>query len=106
MRGDLDLSTVEVELPSRGGRRSTVLRLSGLDWCRFWLGFVRDFDDGAGFALRVDILLNDPDGLSVEFRIGEHAGCRSCVVKNAEPELAVVISQACPSPDDLLELAH
>ena len=56
--------------------------------------------------LPVHLLFGDPHRIAVEGRIGKEPRGGAGVVENVEPELAVVIPDARPAPDDLLELAH
>ena len=94
----------EIEFPSPLFRRFDDLWAGLGGRFGFRLGF--SLADGGDVPLPVDLLFGDPHRIVVEGRIGKEPRGGAGVVENVEPELAVVIPDAGPAPDDLLELAH
>src|SRR3984893_18603870 len=98
----LDLAAVKVELSPLFCRRLDDLWFALAWWDRLGFGF----RDGHHFAVRRDLLFCDPSRVAVEQGVSEQPGGRPGVVKDVEPELAVIVADARAAANDLLELAH
>src|SRR4029450_6705061 len=102
MSSDLDLAFVEVEFaPLRSGRfndlRSLPLKA---------LGRLDNFDHDLRLGALDQLLFSYQRRVAVEVWIREHAGRRTGVVKDVEPQLAVVIPDAGATTNDLFEIGH
>src|SRR5438093_786036 len=103
MGSDLDLPAIEVIFPALISPWLADTRFRSLGCRLVWRHL---FAECAGAAVVRELLFGNPRWVAVECSISEQPCCRTGVVDDVEPQLPVVISNACPTADDLLELRH
>ena len=102
---DLDLPTIEVEFAwfAVGGsiRLARFPRLRARDATSGMVSVVEMVSPSSSNSSSV-MRAGSPS----KVRIGEHAGGGTGVVKNVEPQLAVIVAKAGAASDNLFEFAH